>query len=171
MENQLIEFLQNRRSIRRYTTESVSDEMIESLLKTAMYAPSAHGKHPLHFIVIKEEINKAAIMKVHPHATMLQYAPLAILICGDSQLNSEVRYLSLDAAAATMNILLAASAFGLGACWLGVYPREERMQGIAEHFNLPEHIIPLTAVALGHTDQVKSKPERYKEERVHVEGW
>ncbi|MEG1763094.1 MAG: nitroreductase family protein [Bacteroidales bacterium] len=171
MENQLIELLQTRRSIRRYTTDIVSDEMLDQLVRTAMYAPSAHSKFPLHFIVIKDSIHKQAIMKVHPHASMLEHAAAVILVCGDTQLNPEIEYLSLDAAAATMNLLLAAHALHLGACWLGVYPKKERMQGIADHFHLPEHIIPLTGIALGHTEQIKPQPERYQAERIHTEVW
>ena len=54
-----------------------------------------------------------------------------------------------DCGAAIENLLLAAPALGLGACWLGVHPREERMRHVREALRIPEQILPIAVVAVG----------------------
>jgi len=124
----LIEGIFTRRSIRKYTNQTITDEQIELLIKAGMYAPSASNQQPWHFIVInkREILNK--IRDVHPYAKMLSEAQLAILVCGDHDLELSKGYWVVDCSAATQNILLAAHGMGLGAVWLGVHPREERKQ-------------------------------------------
>jgi nitroreductase len=76
-----------------------------------------------------------------------------------------------DVSAAIENILLAANRLGLGGCWLGVHPRPDRIAGIRKLFDLPEHIIPVSAVALGWPAEHPEPRTRYKEDRVHLEKW
>ncbi len=76
----------SRRSIRRYTEQAVSDETIKELLEAAMSAPSAGNEQPWHFVVIKEREILSEIPNLHPHSSMLRNAPVAILVCGDEDL-------------------------------------------------------------------------------------
>ena len=71
-----------RRSIRKYTGEDISDESIKELLKAAMAAPSAGNQQPWDFIVVKDRTVLNEIPKVHQYAQMLIEAPLAIIVCG-----------------------------------------------------------------------------------------
>lgn len=98
---------------------------------------------------------------------MCRQAPLAILVCGDNRIEKIEGYIALNCGAATQNILLCAHDLGLGAVWLGVYPRNERMNPIAKLFNLPENIIPISLVAIGYPAESKEQPDRFKEERIH----
>lgn len=166
-----IDCLLNRRSIRKYKDKIVSKEIIDIILEAAMYAPSARNLQPWHFVVIakKEMLNK--LSEVHPYAKMLKEAPMAILVCGDQSIDENVGYLAQNCAAATQNILLAAHDLGLGSVWLGVYPREPRIQAMKELFNLPEHVLPISLIAIGYPDEEKPRPERFIPERVHYEGW
>ena len=77
----------------------------------------------------------------------------------------------MDCAAATQNLLLAAHALGLGAVWLGVYPRQERQEGIRDIFNLPSHVHPFSLVSLGNPGDEKAVPERFKPERIRWNKW
>jgi nitroreductase len=77
----------------------------------------------------------------------------------------------IDCSAATQNLLLAAHAKGLGACWIGIYPREERIDRLTELLHLPDHIIPFSLVALGFPAEQKEREERYDDSRVHVDTW
>ena len=72
-----------RRSIRKYKTDAVSEEMIENMLRAAMYAPSANNKQPWSFIVVDDRVMLNKIMGVHPYSKMLKEAPLAIVVCAD----------------------------------------------------------------------------------------
>jgi nitroreductase len=141
------------------------------LLIAGMYAPSARNQQPWHFLVVRDRSTLERIRSVHPYASMLSGAALAILVCGDETLELSRGYWSVDCAAATQNILLAAHAVGLGAVWLGVYPREERQESIREIFGLPTHIHPFSLVSVGRPAEEKSMPDRVREDRVHWDNW
>ena len=67
--------------------------------------------------------------------------------------------------------LLAASKLGLGAVWLGVHPRPERVAHVREVFDLPESIAPISVLSLGWPGQTPSARTRYDEKAIHWEQW
>ena len=158
-----------RRSIRKYTDEPVSEEAIETLLKAAMAAPSASNRKPWQFIVVTKRETLDSLAEAHRHGKMLFQAPLCIAVCGD--LTEMERYWVQDCSAATENMLLADTALGLGAVWLGVYPRDERIEAVRPILALPDHITPLNLVSIGHPAEEKPSRTQYDETRVHWERW
>ncbi len=162
-----LEVIFTRRSIRSYTDEPVSEEEIRTLLEAGMSAPSARDRQPWHFIVVDRRERLNQIMEVHPYSKMLAEAPLAIVVCGDTEVSPH--YWQQDCSAATENILLAARALGLGSVWLGVYPK--RAEPIHKLFNLPAHIQPLCIIAIGHPAEEKGRVDRYDEAKVHHNTW
>jgi nitroreductase len=169
--NPVIDAILKRRSIRKYIVKPVNKSDINLLLKAAMHAPSARNEQPWHFVVINERGLLNRISKVHPYASMLPEAALAILVCGDENLELSRGYWPVDCAAATQNLLLAAQALGLGAVWLGVYPRQERQLAIREIFDLPSNIQPFSLISIGYPAEQKRIPDRYKAERVRWNEW
>ena len=77
---------------------------------------------------------------------MLGQAPLGIVVCADVGREQHAGYWVQDCAAATQNILLACHALGLGAVWIGVYPRDERVLALREFLSLPATVTPLCAI-------------------------
>lgn len=162
---EIYQAIMTRRSVRRFTEESVSDEVCANLLKAAMQAPSAHNAQPWHFVVIDNHEIMKKINRFHPYASMLKHSPLAITVCGDLTIEHSVEYLALNCAAATQNILLAAHGFDLGAVWLGIYPRIERMRELSKLLKLPESIVPISLIALGHPLEKKMTENRYSKKK------
>jgi nitroreductase len=160
-----------RRSIRKYTSRDIEYTLVTKILQAGMMAPSAHNRCPWQFIVITEKEKLLAIPRFHPYSEMLKHAPMAVLIAGDKRIQKSEEYLVQDCAAATENMLLAAHALGLGAVWLAVYPRQERMQGIIDLFAIPDYIFPVSMIALGYPAEVKMQPERFDPGRVHHNQW
>ena len=160
-----------RRSIRKYTNQEISDDLVKLLVEAGMYAPSARNIQPWHFLVIKERNTLDELAEIQPNGKMLKKAPLAILICGDISLEPMESYLIQNCTAALQNILLAAHANGLGAVWTGVHPKEERMIGMKELFKLPENIVPIALLSIGYPDEKIKKQERYNPDKVHFEKW
>lgn len=168
-----LDFIFGRRSIRAYTTEPVSPEAIEAMLHAAMSAPSAVAKDPWRFIVVQHPETLARIAGALPHGKMIAGAPLGIVVCGDLRAahDQQLSYLLQDCSAAIENLLLAAHLLGLGACWLGVHPRENRVQDLRALFQLPAHILPVAAIAIGHPAEIKEPRSRYCRDYVHHEQW
>jgi len=169
--NDVLGFIQRRRSIRRYKAAPVSDEQVELLLRAAMSAPSAGNEQAWAFVVVRDRAKLDAIMQVHPYASMLKSAPLAILVCGDLQRQSHAGYWVQDCAAATQNLLLAAANIGLGTCWCGVHPRPDREAGCRKLFGLPDHIVPFAVIAVGVPAEQKGPADYYDPGRVHRDAW
>jgi len=167
----VLDAILTRRSIRKYNGIPVSIEEIKDLVRFSMFAPSAVNKQPWHFIIIYDKEMLEKITQFHPHAGMLTQAAAAVLICGDESLAHTPAYWPVDCAAATQNFLLAAHGKGLGAVWLGIYPREERISAMKSLMNLPVHIQPFSLISLGHTDVPGRIADRFKPERIHLNKW
>jgi len=165
-----MEAILTRRSIRKYTKQPVSDEVLKELLEAAMYAPSAGNRQPWCFVVINDRKILNEIPEYHPYAQMLKGAPVAILVCCDINLENKGFGVE-DCSAATQNILLAAHAKGLGAVWLGVYPAEPTVTATKKLLNLPEHITPISLISIGYPAEQKPQPNRYRADRVHYNQW
>jgi nitroreductase len=166
-----IDAIMTRRSIRKYTDRAVPDELVSQLLKAAMAAPSAGNEQAWQFIVIRDRALLDAIPKFHPYSAMLKYASMAVLVCGDLTLEKYKGFWVQDCSAATQNLLLAATAKGLGAVWTGVYPLEDRVAGMRKLLNLPEHVIPLSLVPIGYPAEQPGRAERFNAVRVHKDRW
>jgi nitroreductase len=167
----IVDTLVTRRSIRKYTDKPIDEETIKELVRAGCYAPSAVDKRPWEFLVLKDRKVLENIAQIHPHAKMLLQAPCAILVCGTPEKAHTPDYLPLDLSAATQNILIAAHGRSLGACWLGVYPRRERMLALRELLGIPMDVVPFALIALGHPAEEKHAAERFSEKFLHYNRW
>ena len=169
MTKDLIQTIYARRSIRKYTDEPVAEGQIETLLKAAMAAPSASNRKPWHFVVVTEREKLDELAERHPYGKMLFQATLCIAVCGDTTISPD--YWVQDCSIAGENILLAVTALGLGAVWLGVHPREDRVAAVREVLALPDPVIPLNLISIGHPGEEKEARTQYDPDRVHRGGW
>ena len=171
--NPELNYIFSRRSIRKYLDKAVPEEMLDDLLQSAMAAPSAVAKDPWHFIVIQDREILNRIADILPSGKMLRQATAAFIVCGDiKKANIQAEsYLLQDLSAAAENILIAANILELGTCWLGIHPREDRLSGIRQLFELPDNIIPMCGIAIGWPAEKPEARTRYRNERVHIEKW
>lgn len=167
----VMEAILKRRSIRRFTNQPIAKEDIYSLLHAAMMAPTARNCQEWEFVVVRNKKTFKKMMHVHPYAKMLEQADCALVVCGNTQREHAPGYWMADCGAATQNILLAATSLGIGSVWLGVYPNEERMAGVAKILGLPDHVKPLNIIALGYPDEKKEDVDRFDPAKIHEEKW
>lgn len=159
-----------RTSIRKYTDEDIKEEDLNFILKAAMSAPTARNTRCWDFIVIKDKETHKKIAVVHPAAQMILDAPLAIVVTGNKELVYN-EYLPQDCAAATQNILLAATEKGYGSVWCGVYDNKERQQAIEKIFDLPENIKAFSLVVIGKPAEKPAEKKRWAPEKIKYERW
>jgi nitroreductase len=174
MEHKLLADIFNRKSIRKYTSEKVSKEQLETLVKAGMSAPSALNIQPWAFVAIDERSILDTLSRRLPYAKMLSQAQAAIVVCGDlgrADDDWQRDYWIQDCSAASENILLAATAMGLGSVWTAVYADLERIATVKEILKLPDHIIPLNVIPLGYPDGEFKPMDKWKPENLHWQCW
>ncbi|NMB01052.1 MAG: nitroreductase family protein [Firmicutes bacterium] len=163
--------IRERRSIRRFTSEPVSELHVNTILEAGLSAPTAKNKRPFHFLVVKDQERLTKIAKGKTHAWMVDKAPCALVILGDKGVEDRPEYLYADCFAATQNILLAIHGLNLGGVWCGVGAGSSWYHLLKEELELPEHIEPMAVVALGHPAEEKDRPQIWEQEKIHWEKW
>ncbi len=168
-EQAVLDNIATRTSVRDYEARPVEKEKIEKMLRAAMAAPTAMNKQPWHFVVVDQRNVLDALAGTNPYAKMLKKAPLAIVVCGntDKMIEGSGRdFWIQDASAATENLLLAAHAMGLGAVWTGAYPSEERCISISKVLSLSDNLIPLNMIVVGYPAEQPQPKQKFKEENI-----
>ena len=169
---ELYEGLITRRSVRKYTGDKISQDAINKIINAGMYAPSARNTRPWHFIVIDDKNAFEKIMAFHPAAAMLSQASHAIAVCGDEELQNGPGYYVMDCSAALENMLLAAHALGVGAVWVGIHPKPDRIEALSALLELPPHVKPVAVISLGiPAEATEAVPERYEPEKIRYNRW
>lgn len=174
MDNNTINTILTRVSVREFTGEKISAEQIDTLLRAAMAAPSAINKQPWAFIVIDDEEIIAKLGDALPYSRCSNHPAVAIIPCGDLSKAIEGEMANFwinDVSAATENLLLAAHAMGLGAVWTGLHPDMTRAKLVQDMLGLPEHIIPLCVVPVGVPAEQPEIKDKYKPENIHYNKW
>ena len=163
-EDHVFDALYARRSIRAYVEdEEVEHEKILKLLKAAMAAPSACNIQPWEFIVVTEKDRTDAIK-----ASIARWgnynAPLVIVVCGLPELIPwQGGKGVIDCSAAIENMLIAATAMGLGSVWIGGFD-PSALRGLLD---IPESVVPLGVAYFGYPAEEKEPRTQYLEEAVY----
>ncbi len=191
-----LENIMTRRSIRHYTEKPISDEVLETILRAGMTGPSCTNARDWSFLVTRdpEVLGKMADANGRP-AQPLRRAKLGILVLGDLEraFRPAPDYWIIDGSIAAQNMILAAHALGVGSVWLGTYPQMERVEAQRKLFDLPDTVIPHSAIAFGYPDMtqeteppVPPKPEdrpnmpprqpmlekgAFEPDRIHIDKW
>jgi nitroreductase len=158
-----------RRSIRQYTDEPITADEIQSILEAGMAAPSASNNRPWHMVTVTDRKRLAALAEAHPNGKMTAHAAAAIAVCGDPALSP--RYWVQDCAAATENILIAATALGLGSVWLGCHPNDDRERAIRDVLGIPDEMGVLSLISIGRPAEQKTPRTQYDPARDHRDRW
>ena len=148
------EVVEKRHSVRHFdAARDVPPETVRKILAAAIRAPSAVNRQPWHFFVVRNPEAKRKLAAAAWGQEFVAQAPLVIAVCADPD-RSAARYgrrgaelyCLQDTAAATEHILLAATALGLGACWVGAFDEG----AAARALQLPSRLRPVALVPIGH---------------------
>jgi len=161
---EVLEAIRTRRSIRKYKRRAIPPHVLKEVLDAARWAPSARNSQPWRFILIEDEDLKRRVAYATTAGRFLADAPLGIAVAVNT---SVTRHPVEDGAAATMNILLAAHALGLGACWIGSYGSVYEDE-VKEMLGIPRDWILLSIIALGYPDEEAKSSRLDLKEFVYV---
>ena len=163
--------IRERRSVRQYRPDAVPRELIERVLDSARWAPSAVNLQPWHFVVVTQRERRSALAKSTAIAGIIvmrhmSQAPVLIALCGDERRSSWYIH---DCCLASQNLMLAATALGLGTCWIGAFDEGKAW----EVLGLPEGMRVVGLLTLGYPlqDQEVATPRLPLDSTVHWEGF
>jgi nitroreductase len=176
--NQIVNAIRNRRSVRMYKKNQITEETLQIILDAGLWAPSGHNAQPWHITVIQDEqfINQMSDISIQDMAqSSLQWvarmgkrgrnifhnAPTVLIVSGDEK-DEELLNLCADCSAAIQNILLTAESLDIGSCWIGLvrffFSHEEEVKKL----QLPEGYKPLYAVCLGYKARTNGRGPKRK---------
>jgi nitroreductase len=161
----------NRRSIRKYKDKKIPAEIINNLLKAAMYAPSAFNMQPWEFIVIDDKAVFENIITAVPYTEMIREASHVIIVCGNFDMEKNNDFILQDCSASAQNILLAAHALGIGTCWIASSGINETVDALKKLFILPVNILPVAVISLGYPDETPEAEDRFIKSKIHNNKW
>jgi nitroreductase len=164
-----------RKSVRNFDGKPVCDEDLDKILRAGMAAPSAVNQQLWEFVVINDALTLKRLADALPYAKMLYQAGAAIAVCGNLAKtfdhNPQSTFWIMDCSAATENILLAVEQLGLGAVWTAVYPDPGRLESVTRILNLPETVVPLNVIPIGHPQTDEQPKDKWNEKAVHWNHW
>jgi nitroreductase len=142
----IFELIKKRRSIRDYIDKKVPREIIESIIKAGIWAPSACNVQGWHFLVIDEE--KRLKELTNSGIVRLKDIPVGIFILYDKRLvNEEYQDHFQSGAAAIQNMSLATAELGLGSCWICNLPKKKKLKKL---LSVPWYLEPIALFSLGY---------------------
>ncbi|NCD24886.1 MAG: NAD(P)H-dependent dehydrogenase/reductase [Deltaproteobacteria bacterium] len=149
----MLDILRQRRSVRQYTSEPLSPEIIDQLKEAVLRSPSSRGLDPWEFIFVTDKALLAGLATAKPHgAHFLRDAALGVVVLGDE---AKADTWIEDCSIATIILHLAAQSLGLGSCWVQIRLREHLPGITAEErvrqiLNIPDHLRVEAIVSIGH---------------------
>lgn len=174
----------SRKSVRSYTADTIPAAVMENLLRAAMAAPSGRNIQPWSFVVLSDTSRYDEIFGDNHNMAMFKQSAAIVVLCADTTVvrpprdNPDAPAVQQpngiwrdDMGAVTENLLLAAEAYGLGACWTACYPYPDRMDPIKKALQLPSTVVPYAVVSIGYHDGTTQPKDKWDPARVHYNRW
>ena len=165
IDNATLAGIRNRRSVRNFTSEPVSDDLIEAILEAARWAPSGHNSQPWDFVVVRDGSTRSDLGAILRRVTFswggMAAAPVMIVVSVDQ--TADPAHFIEDGAVAAQNLCLAAQSLGLGSSWAGVFsPRKSRRSvesAISSLVGLPRthRVIAVVPVGIGRNSKTTTR--------------
>lgn len=170
----MLEFLNQHRSIRKYTNQTIDNELLNSLLEAACRTSNTGNMQAYSIIVTTDQEQKEKLSPAHFNQPMIKQAPVVLTFCADfnrftkwcKQRNADPGYdnfqsfmaTAIDALIAAQTFCIAAESAGLGICYLGTttYNAGE----IIETLQLPELVVPVTTITVGYPAETPEQTDR-----------
>lgn len=149
----IFEAIKERRSIRRYRTDAVPQELLQQVLEAARVAPSAANRQAWKFVVVTDAATRQELVPACRSQQFVGQAPVVIAACATE---AGRKWNQVDLAIAIDHMTLAAHGLGLGTCWIGAF-EEEAVRGI---LGIPEGVSAVVLLTLGYADGPGRPPSR-----------
>lgn len=160
----------DRKTVRTFSPNKVTQEQINLLIKAAFAAPTGGNQRSCEFIVVTDRNVMVNMKKGNPYSQALDTAPLTIVIAANTKTAMFPELLTLDAGIAAQSILVQVSKLGLTSVAMSIAPQRTRIEGVSQALRVPAEIIPQIMICVGQpsTDAVSSASTNfYDENKIH----
>jgi len=165
----IIKEILNRRSVREYVSNPISEEYITEIIKAGQFAPTARNNRAVEFIIVRERETKDKIFAITGQEFVKEAPVLIIPTTDTTKTNCPVE----DLSAASENMLLQAACLGLGSVWKAVKAEFGGEEKIKNLLSLPQQYKVINIIPVGYPKE-KINPradEDFSRERIHQEKW
>lgn len=163
---EIIKVLKNRRSVRLFLDKPIAKADLESLIDVARFAPTARNVQPWEFVIVTDKKVLTKIAHLAENGRFISSAGACIAVfC------AETKYYLEDGCAATVNILNAAAALGIGSCWVAG-DKKDYADTVAQLLSFPSGYKLISLIALGYPkerDAFRITDKRPLKELMHWE--
>lgn len=172
-----IEAIYNRTSIRSFLKKEIPEEILYEILKAGTQAPSSGNMQPWEFIIVSDENKKEEVVSATfsgfysesaPHQKWILSAPKIIIICINKK-RTKSRYGELgdkwtliDTANAVQNMILTATEYGIGSCWVGGI--KEKL--VKNYFHIPSYVQPIGLLPIGYSTKTVAHKHKMNPEWI-----
>jgi len=170
----IFQVMQDRRSIRAYTDQVVSQEQLFQVLEAGRIAPSWENKQCWSYVVVSDPALKARLGEVaryNPDRTAFEKATFVLVLCANPRQSGNYEgkpYYMTDAAISLEHVVLAAAALGLGTCWVGWINE----QAIKDLLGIPENQRVVALTPLGYPAQSPGpRPRKELGKMAFLDTW
>ncbi len=177
-----ISTIMQRKSVRSYKDSTIAPEVMETLLRAAVAAPSGMDVRPWHIVVMTDKSKYDELFAGNFNMEKFKQSSAVVIFCADTTVTRPPRenpnapavtspnpIWRDDMGACTENLLLAAEACGLGAVWTACYPFHDRMDPVAAYLQLPGNIVPYSIVPVGYPAGDEQPKDKWDESRIHFD--
>lgn len=148
------EAIANRVSCRRYQDTPLPQEVLKKIVDAGRRAPTANNIQPVEFVVITDKKKLNDIAGHTDYGTFIADAAACIAV-----FSKDTKYYLEDGAAAVENILIAAAALGLGACWVAGDKKSYRDK-VRLELNAPDHVKLIALIPVGYPAKAREPHEK-----------
>jgi len=153
----LLDLILSRRSIRRYETKDIPEEVLHQILEAGRQAPSAVNRQPFRFVVVNDnDLLKNLCDNLINR--FVKYAPVVVVGCADIKSLLTGKWAVVDTTIAMQNMVIAAWALGIGSCWIGACNEEK----VSKLLKIPDKWKFVALLTLGYPAE-QPKPRKKKQ--------
>jgi len=172
---EVLDIIKSRRSIRKYLEVPVEWDKVANIVEAGRYAPSSGNIQNFRFIVCTDKAKRTGIANACLEQDWMLEAPVHIVVVCDFTMakqyygvRGERLYSIQNCAAAVQNMMVAATALGLGSCWVGAFEEDE----LINLLKIPSYVRPQAVITLGYSNEAPPVPPSYTvEHMVYLENW
>jgi nitroreductase len=150
----VLDIMKSRRSVRKYKSEPIPEDVLNKVLEAARVAPSGKNFQPWKFIIVRDMKKRGELAVASRNQSFVAQAPVVIVACGfpDRSYQYQGNYMKswpIDVSIAVDHLMLMAWEEGLGTCWIGAFRENE----VKQILSIPDDVRVLALTPLGYPNE------------------